>query len=151
MTENESKWTKALIEARWTCIPNVLIQRAHQLHLDPLNFFIITYIASKWIAAKDPPYVFKAEIAHHAWCSPRTIGRRIEQMEKRGLIRREARKANGKENLANIYHLDGLIAEATPLAKEMVLQRQIRTAQRAGRPHRMAKPKIAWTNPAKSS
>lgn len=57
-------------------------------------------------------------------------------MEKAGFIRRQQRRLPGKGSKTNIYHFDGLIAEALPYAKEKLAEKKRRAeedSKRAGR------------------
>ena len=74
------------------------------------------------------------------WIQGRSSGR-IAAMEREGIIRREQRRIPGKGSKTNRYHLDGLIKEARPYAKEKLEERARRQredkarARRKGRAH----------------
>lgn len=73
---------------------------------------------------------------------PRTIQRRIARMEAAGFIRREQRRISGIGSKTNIYHLDGLIKEAMPFAKDKIEKSAEKKAARAARAGRKGRPKL---------
>ena len=123
LKENERKWTKPLMDAGWTCIPNVLIERQLVLGLDPLDLNIILHLAARWWKAEGKPHPSKGTIAKAMKVHPSTIRRRIQRMEREGLIRREERRVDAGSSKTNIYHLEGLIKHAAPYADEKVAER----------------------------
>ncbi|HWA93873.1 MAG TPA: helix-turn-helix domain-containing protein [Terracidiphilus sp.] len=115
---NEKKWSKVLMSAGWTAIPSVIIERQKALGLDALDFNIIMHLASYWWTHDNKPHPSKRTIAEAVGVLPRTVQRRIADLERTGLIKREERRVRGKGSLSNRYHFDGLIKAAQPFAKE---------------------------------
>ncbi len=117
---NEKKWTRPLMEAGWTVVPNVLIERQKALGLDSVDMNILLHLFSYWWRPDEKPHPAKATIAEAVGVSPRTVQRRIAAMERLGFIKRQERRVSRVGSKTNIYHFEGLIKEATPLANEMV-------------------------------
>ena len=126
---NEEKWSKPLWRAGWIGFPSVFVERQQALGLDPLDLNIILHLADYWWTKDRKPFPSKKTIADAMGVTPRTVQRRIASMEKEGLIRRQQRRTKGQGSRGsetNIYHLDGLIKEATPYAEEKLDQREQR-------------------------
>lgn len=126
---NEKKWTKDLWNSGWTGIPTVIIERQQKLGLDEPDINILLHIISYWWKSEDKPWPSKVTIAKAMKRNPRTIQKRIAQIEKDKLIRREYRGGeSGKGSKSNLYHLEGLIKAALPLAAEKVAKAAERRA-----------------------
>jgi hypothetical protein len=130
---NEKKWTKPLLAAGWTLLPNVIVERQKALGLDPLDLNILLHLAMYWWTADNKPHPSKATIAAAIGVDSRTVQRRIAAMEAAGLIRREERRVRGQGSKTNVYHFDGLIKEATPFAHERVRERAADEEERRAR------------------
>lgn len=139
---NERKWTKPLMDAGWTAIPAVIIERQAALGLDALDVNILLHLANHWWTVDNKPHPSKATIAAAIGVDPRTVQRRIAQMERAGFIRREERRIPGKGSKTNRYHFDGLIAEARPYADEKLAERQRREREDRTRPGRKGRPQL---------
>lgn len=139
---NEKKWTAPLIKAGFTVLPNVLFERQQALGLDPLDINIILHIASYWWSEGSKPHPSKATIATAIGVKPRSVQRRIAALEAAKLIRREERRISKTGSKTNIYHLDGLIAAATPYALEKLDEQKTKAAIRDARAKRKGKPKL---------
>ena len=138
---NEEKWSKPLMEAGWTAMPTVLIERMTALGLEPLDLVILLHLASYWWTADNKPRPSKKTIANAIGVDPRTVQRRIAEMEKDGLIRREEQRISGRGSKPNLYHFDGLIKAATPFAIEKVEERKRRAEENEDRIRRK-RPKL---------
>src|SRR5262245_14645826 len=115
-SRNEAKWTAALMRAGWTVIPNIIFERQQALGLGPIDINILLHIVSYWWEPHNKPHPSKTAIASAIGVDPRTVQRHIAALERGGLIRREQRRTSRTGSKTNIYHLDGLIAAATPYA-----------------------------------
>lgn len=116
---NEKKWSKPLMAAGWIGFPSVILEKQHALGLTPMDINIILYLATYWWTAENKPHPSKQTIAEALGVHPRTIQRRIAELEELGFIRREERRS-ATGSLTNRYHFDGLITEATPFALEKI-------------------------------
>ncbi len=139
---NEEKWSTELMEAGWTALPSVLIERQAAIGLDPLDINIILHLSSYWWTRDNKPHPSKTTIAEAVGVTPRTVQRRIAKMEADGLIQREECRVKGKGSMTNLYHFDGLIEAAKPYAKEKLLERARRADEDKARIRRKGRPKL---------
>jgi DNA-binding transcriptional regulator YhcF (GntR family) len=139
---NEKKWSPTLMKAGWTVLPNILFERQQALGLDAIDINIILHIAAYWWTLEGKPHPSKKTIAAAMGIEPRTVQRRIASLEAARLIRREQRRSVGNVSQTNVYHLDGLIAAATPYALEKIQQREAKAAEKAARAARKGKPRL---------
>ncbi len=147
LKRNEEKWSQPLMAAGWTALPSVILERQQGLGLDPLDLNILLQLARHWWFKEQLPCPSKKVIAECVGVkSESTIRKRIAQMEKDGLIRREARYKRDGGQLANYYHFDGLIKAATPYAQETIETRKRRKAEDAER-RRRKRPKLRAVPP----
>jgi len=70
---NEAKWTKNLMKAGWTVIPNVIFECQRALKLDPLAINILLHIVSYWWTPTGKPHPSKVTIARSIGVDPRTV------------------------------------------------------------------------------
>lgn len=136
LRRNEEKWTAALMEAGWTVIPSVFLERQSAFGLDAIDINILMHLARHWWYSDNPPYPRKREIAECMNISMSTVQKRIARMERDGLIQREARKDKRYGQVANAYKFDGLIAKAKPFAQELIQERDRRRAEADARRRR---------------
>lgn len=148
MKTNERKFGRDLMKAGYTVLPSVVIECQQALELDAIDMNIILHLAMRWWEAENKPHPTKASMAKAIGIHPMTIQRRIRAMEKRGLIKREFRKSSERGNLANKYHLDGLIAKATTLAKHSLKEREKKIRERAAKQRRGGRPNLRVVEPA---
>lgn len=143
--ENERKWGKALIDAGWTAMPNIILKRQKQLGLDPLDLNIILHLMSYWWKAGELPYPSKKTLAKLMSVDESTIRRRIAKLEAGGLIKRIIRPVEGDRHKPNLYDFSGLIKEVTPFAEEELREIEAAKQQKAARESRMRPKKPALT------
>lgn len=143
---NETKWTKPLMDAGWTVLPNVLFERQQALGLDAVDINILLHLVAYWWTPDNKPHPSKVTIAKAMGIHPRTVQKRIAEMEAGGLIRREERRISKKGSKTNVYHLDGLIAAAAPYAQEKLEDIAAREAEKKARVARKGKPKLRLVN-----
>jgi predicted transcriptional regulator len=126
LKRNEEKWSSTLMEAGWTVLPSIILEKQDALGLDAIDVNILMHLAKHWWYSNNPPHPSKAAIAKCMDIDPSTVRRHIASMEAAGFIRREKRftkrKHGGQDT--NIYHFDGLIKEATPYAEELIKLRE---------------------------
>ena len=133
---NEKKWGKPLMAAGWTAFPSIILEKQHALGLSALDVNIILYLATYWWEAENKPHPSKKTIAQAIGVTPRTVQRRIADLEKAGFLRREYVPDELKGNKPNNYHFDGLIAEATPFAEEKIEEIEAKRAADTARRRR---------------
>lgn len=139
---NEKKWSKPLMDAGWTAIPSVIVERQKALGLDSLDMNIIVHLSTYWWTPDNKPHPSKKTIAEAVGVLPRTVQRRIAALEAAGLIRREERRIAGQGSKTNLYHFDGLIKEALPFAKEKLAERATRDEAKKSSVARKGKQKL---------
>jgi hypothetical protein len=131
---NERKWTKTLMDAGWTVIPSVILDRQQALGLEPADVNILLHLAKYWWEKDRLPFPSKRAIAECMGVSESTVQRRIASMEAGGLIKRVYRfSGKHKGQQANAYDFSGLIKEATPYAEEALQARANRRKADAAR------------------
>lgn len=120
---NEEKWSPLLMQAGFTVIPSILLERQNALGLDPLDINIILYLSTYWWTSDGLPHPSKATMAEALGCTPRTIQRRIAAMEASGFVKRIERRESRYGSQTNKYSFEGLIEAAKPFAKEKISER----------------------------
>jgi predicted transcriptional regulator len=137
LRRNEKKWTKTLMDAGYTVIPSVIIERQKTLGLSAVDVNILLHLASFWWFSDNPPHPSKRLIAESMRIDASTVRRHIAAMEGAGLIERKKRIDPIYGQQTNYYLFDGLIRKATPLALEATQKKLARqredAASRAGR------------------
>jgi DNA-binding MarR family transcriptional regulator len=136
---NEKKWTKLLMQAGWTVLPNIILECQKALKLKPTDVNVLMHLARHWWEAGNHPRPSKATIAKRMGVTPGTVRRSVRKMEKAGLIKRHYRKTEARGNLPNMYDFGGLIEQATPFAKDFLAEKEKRKREddaraRRGRP-----------------
>jgi len=146
LRRNEEKWSAPLMDAGWTVLPSIILEKQQAIGLDPLDVNILMQLARHWWFNDNLPHPSKSTLAECMGIDPSTVRRRIAQMEQGGLIRRVARyDSKHRGQTSNFYEFDGLIKAATPFALEAINTRQERRAEDAARRNRK-KPKIVVNN-----
>ena len=112
LRRNADKWTDPLMDAGWTVLPSVILERQRALGLDPIDVNILLQLARHWWYADNPPHPSKKAIAECLGIKEITVRRHIAAMEATGLIQRRARHdpKDGRQQ-SNAYLFDGLIKQ----------------------------------------
>jgi DNA-binding transcriptional ArsR family regulator len=121
LKRNEQKWSHTLMEAGWTAVPSIILEKQAAFGLDAIDVNILMHLARHWWYPDNPPHPSKALIAKCIGVDRSTVRKHIARMESEGLIERVARfnkRLGGQET--NIYRFDGLIKAATPHAEEFI-------------------------------
>lgn len=139
---NEKKWTKLLMDAGWTVVPNVFLDRQKALGLDPIDINILMHLFSYWWSPGTKPHPSKKTIAQAMGIDARTVQRHIARLEKADLVRREERRISNVGSKSNIYHFEGLIKAAKPFAQEMVQLKTEKIAAKQAIRAKKGKPKL---------
>ena len=146
LRRNEEKWSPALMDAGWTVLPSIILEKQHALGLDAVDVNILLQLARHWWFSDRPPFPSKATIAECMNVDPSTVRKHVARMERDGLIEREYRfkpKKGGQDT--NAYHFTGLIKSATPFAEEALQIREQRKSEDTYRRHRK-KPVLVVNN-----
>ncbi|HEX2999850.1 MAG TPA: helix-turn-helix domain-containing protein [Armatimonadota bacterium] len=144
---NEKKWSKLLMDAGWTAVPSVLLERQKAIGLDALDMNIILHLSIYWWTHDNKPHPSKKTIAEALGVNPRTVQRRIAALEKSNFITREERRVKGKGSRTNLYHFDGLIKAAQPYAKEKIEKLAERAQERTETVARKGRAKLKLVTP----
>lgn len=137
LKRNEQKWSKPLMDAGWTVLPSVILDRQRALGLTATDVNILMHLAKHWWYEDNLPHPSKKAIAECMNISESTVQRRIRQMEKDGLIERIKRynpKTRGQQT--NAYDFAGLIRLVTPYAEEAIRDREERKKEAEARRRR---------------
>src|SRR5260370_9510672 len=150
LRRNEEKWTRTLMDAGWTVLPSIILEKQRALGLDAVDVNIVLQLARHWWYSDNAPHPSKSTIAQCIGVDRSTVRRHIARMEAAGFIKRQPRfdsKYGGQQT--NVYHFNGLIKEATPFAQESISTREERRNEDVARPSRK-KPKLVvdHTRPA---
>ena len=101
-----------------------MLIRAHQkLALDALDVLIILNISMHWWGPNDLPYPRVSVIAHRLDVSPRTVQRRLDRLQDRGLVERLAPERKGGRTIRR-FRLAGLVHSLEGLAAENLAVRE---------------------------
>jgi predicted transcriptional regulator len=140
LRRNEEKWTPTLMNAGWTVIPSILLEKQAALGLDAIDVNILLHLAKHWWYRENPPHPSKISIAKAMGIDASTVRKRIARMQSEGFIQREYRykKLGGQET--NFYHFEGLIKALTPHAEEFIALREKQREEHEARKRRK-KPK----------
>lgn len=95
-----------------------------------MDLNILLHLAGNWWNPGSNPFRTKKSLALAIGVHPRTIQKRIEEMERWGYIKRIYRKAGVGDNLPNEYDLSGLIEKVRPFAEEKLAERAKREAEK---------------------
>lgn len=136
LRRNEEKWSPLLLQAGWSILPNVILERQQALGLDPVDVNIILHLVRHWWFAGELPFPSKKSIAECIGVDPRTVQRHIAALEKGGLIQRIKRSHARRGQQSNYYDLSGLIEAAKPYAEEAIEVRKQRREEDAKRRRR---------------
>ncbi len=138
LRRNEQKWTPALMDAGWTLLPSVILERQQALGLDATDINILLHLIRHWWYSDNLPRPSKRAIAECMGVDVSTIRKRIARMEGDGLIKRVARHHREHGQQSNSYDLSGLIETARPYAAESIAAREQRRREAAQRRTRKA-------------
>lgn len=140
-TRLEQKWTPKLMEAGWTVIPSIILEKQHALELKPIDINVLMQLFKHWWFSDNPPRPSKRSIAESMGVSESTVQRSLARMEKKGLIKREKRIHERYGQQPNSYHFEGLIEKAKPHAEELLEEKKKRKKEESNRRIRR-KPKL---------
>ncbi|MEZ4429339.1 MAG: helix-turn-helix domain-containing protein [Nannocystaceae bacterium] len=128
LAQNTKKWGQTLMDAGWTCVPSVILERQHALGLDSVDVNILLQLASYWWYSDNPPYPSIKEIAERISVHRSTVQRHLRRLKDFGFIEITERfdPAKKKGQLTNQYTFKGLIQETLPFAEEKIAEREER-------------------------
>ena len=118
LRQNEKKWSKPLMDAGWSAVPSILIEKQQALGLDPLDMNIILHLLKYWWVADNFPHPSVETIATAVGRSKRTVQKRTATLATLGFIEKIERKYSHNGNQTNMYSFNGLIEKMKPYADE---------------------------------
>jgi predicted transcriptional regulator len=114
------------MEANWTAIPSIIIEKQEALGLNAIDMNIILHLSSYWWYADNLPSPSVETIAKAVGIQKRTVQKHIKTLEDIGLIKRLERRNTPTGSSTNQYSFEGLIRAALPFAKEKIAAKQER-------------------------
>ena len=84
LRRNEEKWSPALMDAGWTVLPSIILEKQHALGLDAVDVNILLQLARYWWFSDRPPFPSKATIAECMKLDPSTVRKHIARMDAMG-------------------------------------------------------------------
>lgn len=100
----EEKWGEEILSAGWTAVPNKLLRRQKNLGIDSVELNVLLNLIRFWWRRADAPFPSPGKIADEIGISPRTVHRKLKDMEGKGLLTRE-KSEHGRTR----YSLGGLV------------------------------------------
>ena len=121
-----AKWGQAL-DAGFQIIPNVLVRGQARLGLDALDVVILLNVNMHWWRPGDLPFPQPRVIAHRVGVSTRTIERRLEELERKGMLERLPPEKSPKQLARRRIDLSGLVSRLQDFARENLSKRAKRS------------------------
>lgn len=124
LTENERKWTPALLATGFTTLPSIILERQNALGLDAIDVNLLLQLAKHWWYADNLPHPGIKAIATAMGVHPRTVQRHLRGLMDGGFVEIVERKRKDGGHATNVYSFRGLIEKATPFAEEAKTERE---------------------------
>src|SRR5260370_25088840 len=110
--EAQRKWGKDMMEARFTIVPNVLLERMCALGLDSTDLVVLLHLVKHWWTKENLPHPGINSIAKMMNLHRRTVQRRLQKLTKQlKLVTAHPRRSRYGDNETNVYSFEGLVAE----------------------------------------
>src|SRR5467141_1925869 len=78
--EAQRRWGKDMMEARFTIVPNVLLERMYALGLDSTDLVVLLHLVKHWWTKENLPHPGISSIAKMMNLHRRTVQRRLQQL-----------------------------------------------------------------------
>lgn len=134
---SEEKWGRPTISLGFVVVPALLARLQRKLDLDPIDFNVLLHLIDHWWEPAGKIFPSKKRIADRMDVSPSTVQRHIAKLERQGLIRREERYGADRQQLSNVYVIDGLVERLNALALEEIKIKEARRKEDEKRGGRM--------------
>lgn len=141
LRENEKKWSKTVMAAGWSAVPNILIEKQEALGLKPIEMNVILHLIQYWWFESNLPHPSVGTIAKALGVTDRTVQRTIKGLIELGFMEKEERRKTRHGSLTNLYSFNGLIEKLKPYAAEKITERKKKEADEKERIARK-KPKL---------
>ena len=142
LRENEKKWSKAVMAAGWSAIPNILIEKQEALGLKPIEMNVLIHLIQYWWFESNLPHPSVGRMAKALGVTDRTIQRTIKGLCELGFMEKEERRKTKHGSLTNLHSFNGLIEKLKPYADEKVAEKKQKKEDENARIARK-KPKFA--------
>ena len=117
----QSKWGHTVTsgDTGFVVVPDMLIKNQKALKLDNTDLAVLLNILAHWWKQDELPHPRLSAIAQNMGCSPRTVERSVDRMQKNGLIIRkpsEAKRMADGSITVRYFDLTGLIKSVEQFA-----------------------------------
>ncbi len=133
LKENQKKWSKPVMDAGWSAVPNILIEKQAALGLTPLEMNILLHLIQYWWFESNLPHPSVKTVADAIGVTERTVQRTITRLCALGFMEREERRYTERGSKTNLYSFKGLIEKLKPHAAEKLADRKKRDAEQQAR------------------
>ena len=114
-----AKWGENVLKKGFTILPNHLMGInlfvSKEKKLSPAELLVLFHLVSVWWDVDRLPFPSKSTLSKRTGISVRQVQRVLNNLEKKGLIRRYERYSENRAKVSNIYDLAGTVE----LVKEM--------------------------------
>jgi predicted transcriptional regulator len=114
----EDKWSAQVLKRGYTLLPSLLLKAQGRLGITPTQMNVLIQLTEHWWEADRNPHPAKDRIADRMGKSSRMVQRYLTQLEKAGIIRREARYTGKDAQTSNAYSLSGLVSKLKAIEPE---------------------------------
>lgn len=135
-SSTEKIWGKTVLRHGYTAVPSILIRAQARLEISATQMNIILQLLDYWIEPTRKPFPTKRDLAKRMGVTEKTVQINVGQLEKKGLIEREARRTAAGDWNSNLYHLDPLIEAVKKLEPDFQAEKEAKAlaARKAERP-----------------
>ena len=123
---SQEKWGKETLDEGFCMVPSILLRGQKRIGLNPSQLILLIQLLDYWWDVGNKPFPSKKELGNRVGLGPRQVQRYLADLEKAGLINREARVVAGKGRTTNRYDLSGLVRKLNELAPEFKAVRDSR-------------------------
>ena len=122
-TSLQDFWGDALVGG-FVAIPNALLHAQQELGLQSLDLLIIINVVSYWYKPESLPFPRPSLLAKRLGVTTRTVERRLQVLQSKGLVRRCDAQVNNRTRVkVREYDLGGLKEKLTPVAHGLAFVR----------------------------
>ena len=114
---SEAKWGADVMALGFCILPSLLLRAQARLGLKPTHLAVVLQLADFWWHESSLPWPKKSTLAERVGLKERQVQRLIEDLEKRGYIKRRSRMTPHGQT-SNTYDLSGLVKKLKELAPE---------------------------------
>jgi predicted transcriptional regulator len=116
----EKKWGRLVMKQGFCLVPSLLLRAAKErLGLSAMHQIVLLQLCDYWWDHDRKPYPSKETIGERLGLGPRQVQRYMADLEKAGLLTRNARYARNRGRLSNEYDLSGLVERLQKIAPEL--------------------------------